>query len=363
MPDERESVALPDAQEVRYACVLYSKEVCVMHYPEEEKLLHRQTTLTMSPPAVVSAPAWPPPPRPRPPQGPPVWLKALVITLAALLVLGGLGLLIYSTTDQYNLTLNAPRIHATAAARAAVQATATAARLARVTAVPLATANAQVYATQTAQAGPDATATALNAQSTETSQSMVALLNRVTEGTPTLDDPLSSNSQGNVWDVGYADNNNTGCNFVNGSYQVLEALPGRFQPCFADAMKVTNFAYQVSLTFNSNCSAGLILRGDKNSGHLYLFTINTNGSYQFEVYNGSQYYTLASGTSPAILGAGQPDTLVAVADQGVFDLFVNQAFLTEAIDGQLSAGQIGVAVENTGVPASASFSEAKVWKI
>jgi len=341
----------------------YCKEDCGMHYPEEEKPLHQQTTLPMPPPVVVSAPIWPPPPRPRPPQGPPGWAKILAISLAALLVLGGLGLLIYSTTYQYNQTLNAPRTNATATVRAAIHATATSARLAQETAVPLATANAHVYATQTAQAGPSATATAVGAQGTQTVQSMTALLTRATEGTPTLDDPLSSNSQGNVWDVGYADNNNTGCNFVNSSYQVLEALPGKFQPCFADNTKFDNFAYQVTLTLNSNCSAGIILRGDKTSGHFYLFTINANGSYLFEVYNGSQYFTLASGTSSAILATGQANTLVAVADQGVFDLFVNQTFVAEAIDGQLSSGQIGVAAENTSVPASTNFSNAKVWKI
>ncbi|HEY3994282.1 MAG TPA: hypothetical protein VGM01_15540 [Ktedonobacteraceae bacterium] len=332
-----------------------------MHFPEEEKPLDQQTTLPMlaPQPLVASAPTWPPPPRLRPSQGPPKWAKILAGSLATLLVFSGLGLLIYSTTDQYTQTLNAPRTHATATVQAALHATATGIRQVQQTAVPLQTANAQVFATATTQAGPAATATAALAQGTQTSQEMAALLSRATEGTPTLDDPLSNNSQGNTWDVGYTDNNNSGCNFVNSSYQVLEAIQTMIRPCFADATKFGNFAYQVSLTFNSNCSGGIILRGDKNTGQYYLFLINANGSYSFEVYTSIQHFTLASGSSTA----GQANTLAVVADQGVFDLFINQRYVAEAIDGELSSGQVGVAVENTSVPASVNFSNAKAWKI
>ena len=334
-----------------------------MHYPEEEKPLHQQTTMPMPLPLVASPPTWPPPPRPRPPQGPPMWVKILAFSLAALLVFSGLGLLIYSTTNQYNQTLNAPSANATATVRGALHATATSIRHEQQTAVPLQTANAQIFATATASAGPQVTASATSAQGTQTAQAMAALLTKATEGTPTLDDPLSSNSLGNIWDVGYTDNNNSGCNFVNSSYQVLEAITTVLRPCFADAATFTNFAYQVSLTLNSNCSGGMILRGNKSTGEYYLFLMNANGSYTFEVYAKSQYFTLASGTSTAVLAVGQANTLAVVADQGVFDLFINQTFVAEAIDGQLSSGQIGVVVQNTSVPASVNFSNAKVWKI
>ena len=193
---------------------------------------------------------------------------------------------------------------------------------------------------------------------------MAAELTKITGGTATLNDPLSDNSKGNVWDEGYTDNNNTGCNFVNSSYQVLEAFQGFLRPCFADATSFSNFAYQASMTMNSNCSGGLLLRGKKSTGQYYLFMLDAAGSYLFEVYNGSQYTSIASGTNSAILaGVGQINTLTVIANQGVFDLFVNQTFVAEAIDGQLSAGQIGVAAYNTGLPASVSFSNAEVWKI
>ncbi len=328
-----------------------------MQYPDKEKPLDQQTTITM--PVATIAPSWPPPPRPRPPQGPEMWLKILIASLAALVLLGALGLLIYSTTDQFNKTLAAPALNATATVRGALNYQATRAGQQRATAVPVETANAPIYATATAQA----TASAAVAQGTVAVQSMAALLSRATGGTPALNDPLSSNGQGNVWDVGYTDNNNTGCNFVNSSYQVLEALPGILRPCFADNTTFSNFAYQIALTMNSNCAAGVILRGNKNAGNYYLFTIDANGSYQFEVYNGSHHYTLVSGSSAAILPVGQANTLAVIADQGVFDLFINQTFVAESIDGQLSSGQIGVVVGNTSVPASVNFSNAEVWKL
>ena len=335
-----------------------------MYYRDEEQPIHQQTTIPGLQTAVMNAPRWPPPPHPRPPQGLPKRAKILIAVLAALLVIGGLGLLVYSTTNQYSRALgerSSSDLTATVRSRISGQATSTSRQ--RGTAVALGTANAPIYATATAQSAPTATASATAAQGTATTQAMAALLTKATSGTATLTDPLSDNSLGYTWDVGYTDNNNTGCNFVSSSYQVLEALPGFIRPCFADATSFSNFTYQVSMTMNSNCAGGLIFRGNKGNGKYYLFTVNTNGSYLFEVYNGSSYVTLASGTSAAILGVGQANTVSVIADQGVFDLFVNQTYLAETFDGQLSAGQIGVAAYNTTVPASVNFSNAEVWKI
>ncbi len=342
-----------------------------MRFVNEEKTFHEQTTTpafdpaTLSGPIVESRPSWPPPPRLRPRQGPPWLLRVLIIALAALLVLGGLGLLVYSTTNQYSRALGERNTSdLTATVRGKISSQATTAAHQRATVVPLETANAKVYATVTAQAQPAATASAIVAQGTQTTQIMAALLSRATSGTPALNDPLSDNSQGHVWDVGYADNNNTGCNFVSGSYQVLEAETSGFLTCFADATSFSNFVYQAAVTMNTSSAAGLVLRGNNNTHQYYLFTINVDGTYRLELYNNNAYYLLTSGTSTAIQGGvGKQNTLAIIADQGVFDLFVNQTFVGEAISGQLKAGQIGVVVYNTGVPASADFSNAEVWKV
>lgn len=342
-----------------------------MHYPDDEKPIHQQTTIPMSPltvptlqPPEVSTPTWPPPPRPRPPQGVSRKVKVLGISLATLLVFGGLGLLIYSTTNQYGRSLNAQNgTDATSTAQGILHGLATRASQQTATAGPLGTADAHIYATATAEAGPSATASAASAQGTVTSQAILAALTQVTTSTPVLNDPLSSNGQGNVWDTGYTDNNNTGCNFVNGSYQVLEALPGFLRPCFADATNFHDLVYQVSMTFQSNCGGGLLLRGKKDTGQYYLFTVNTGGFYQLEIYSGNNHAILLSGNSSAILGVGQANTLAVMAKKSVLDLFVNQTFLGEVNSISLSAGQIGVAVYNVNQPASATFSNAEVWKI
>jgi flagellar basal body-associated protein FliL len=347
-----------------------------MSYPEGEKPLYEQTTLPVPPPPVPdwrapteldrSTPlSWPPPPRPRVQQGLPKRTRILAIILAALLVVGALALFIYSATNQYGRALGAQDgSDATGTARSRSQSQATSAVEQSATAGPLGTLQAQILATATAQAQPTAAAEATAAQGTVTAQAMLAALTQVTNNTATLSDPLSDNSQGNAWDVGYTDNNDTGCNFVSGSYQVLEALQTFLRPCFADATNFSNFVYQVSMTFSSNCAGGLLLRGNKSSGQYYLFTVDAKGSYTFELYNKSSYTLLASGTSAAILGgAGQANSLAIMANQDVFDLFVNQTYLTEITNSQLSKGQIGVAVYNTGLPASVSFSNAQVWKI
>jgi hypothetical protein len=345
---------------------MYAKKDAVMHYPDKEKLLNEQTTVPAEPPAVENRQVWPPLPRPRPRQGPPLRTKILITSLAALLIFGGLSLFIYATTGQYDRALRTQDgADATVTAQSRISSQATRASRARATAGPLQTADAQIYATATVQAGPAATASAAGPQSTATAQTVTAEMTRITGSTATLIDPLSDNSKGNVWDQGYTDNNNTGCNFVNSSYQALEALAGYLRPCFADNTSFSNFAYQATMILKTNCSGGLLLRGKKSASQYYLFLVDANGNYQFEVYAGSnQYRKLASGTNSAILaGAGQTNTLAVIANQGVFDLFVNQTFVTEVVDGQLSAGQIGVVASNTGLPASASFSNAEVWKI
>ncbi|HEX7735267.1 MAG TPA: hypothetical protein VF458_10390 [Ktedonobacteraceae bacterium] len=349
-----------------------------MHDLNEEKTIDQQTTIPIAslpavttvpapPPAVATVPDWPPPPRPRPAQGLSRPMRILLVALAVALIFSGLGLLIYSTTSQYDRKLGAlDGRDATAAARALRTAQAIHNTQSTATAGPLQTADARIYATATASAGPAATASATGAQGTATTQAQLAVLTKITSGAATLNDPLSDNTQSHAWDVGYADNNNTGCNFVDGSYKVQEALPTLLRPCFADATNFQNFAYQASMTMNTACAGGLLFRGNKSTNAYYLFTVNADGTYLFEFYGSkdSSHAILSSGSSPAILGVGQTNTLAVIANKGVMDLFVNQAFLAEIADVHvLSGGQIGVAVYNTRLPASASFSDAEVWKI
>jgi hypothetical protein len=324
----------------------------------EQRPFHEQTTVKDIPPA---HPAWPPPPRPRPPQGPSDAVKWLALILALLLVASGLGLAMYATLNQYTQALAGQQ---GAYLQATVNSQATTAGSLAATAQPLATSQAQIYASATAQAQPTATAQAAGDQATATATALNDLLTQDTSGTPALDDPLADNSLNNQWATGYTDNNNTGCNFVNSSYQVQEALQRFIRTCFAATTNFKNFVYQVSMTITSGNAGGILFRANGANGQYYFFWIDINGHYAFEIYNGNSHSVLASGSSDAILtGLDQSNTLAVIATKRTFYLFVNQTYVTGANDSTLSAGQVGVAAYNINLPTSVDFREAKVWKL
>lgn len=327
----------------------------------EQRALHEQTTIKDISPARAVKPIWPPPPRPRPPQGPPKALKITSLILAALLVVGGLGFVIYATTNQYNGTLTSQQ---RAYLRATVDTQATSASSLAATAQPLATAQAQIYASATAQAQATADSQNSGDQSTATATALGNMLTQDTSGTPALNDPLVDNSLNFRWDVGLSDNNNTGCNFSVNGYEVQEALQGFVHTCFADATNFSNFVYKISMTITTGNEGGVVFRGDSANGQYYLFRIDINGNYAFELYDGKAYTLLASGFSSAILtGLDESNDLAVIADKGAFYLFVNQTYVDGANNTALKTGQIGVAAYNTSLPATVDFSNAEVWTL
>src|SRR5579871_2281982 len=66
--------------------------------------------------------AWPPPPRPRGRQSSPGVVSIVLITIALLLIVSGLGFIVFTTFAQYNKTLHT---QATAEARLTARANAT----------------------------------------------------------------------------------------------------------------------------------------------------------------------------------------------------------------------------------------------
>jgi hypothetical protein len=290
-------------------------------------------------------------------------VRALAISLAALLIASGLGFLVYATTSQYNVNLLRGRsINLGVTVKSQATTVAAIAQTAR----PLATAQAGIYASATAQLQASATAAATGDSATATVTAMGSLLTQDTTGTADLDDPLSDNSLNNKWNIGYSDNNNTGCNFVNSNYQVQEALRGFVHTCFAEATSFNNFVYQVSMTITAGNEGGILFRGSSanTSGQYYLFRIDINGAYIFEVYNGGSYTMLANGTSSAITtGLSQSNDLAVIADKGTFDLFVNATYVAGVNDKTLTSGQIGVAAYATNLPTTVTFSNARVWKL
>lgn len=284
----------------------------------------------------------------------------LIISLVGLLILSGLGLVIYAATVQYHSSLKA---QATRQAQATALVHATVTAQAQATNQVLATAQAHIDATATAQANAAATATAQVNQATATATSFQDMLSTVTSGTAALDDPLSDNSQHNGWDEGATKTGN--CMFTNDEYQASEALQGYLQPCIAEATNFSNFVYQVQLSITQGNQGGILFRADGANGTFYLFRIGTDGSYALDLYNGKQHSkTLASGFSDAIsTGINQANQMAVYAKGSTLYLFINGQYVTGLSDSTLSSGEIGVVALDYSVPSLVTFSDAQVWKV
>ena len=307
-------------------------------------------------------PVWPPPPRPRGRQSSPGIVSILLITLALLLIVSGLGFIVFTTSAQYSKTLHT---QATAEARLTARANATKLALTeQATNQALATQQAYIYATASALAGSTATAEGSSADATATAGAAENLLTQDTNGTPVFNDALSDNSGNNGWDTNINTQGNTGCQFNNGAYHALEAMRGYLQPCFAESSNFSNFAYEVSLIIDQGDQGGIVFRSNTAKSQYYLFRVGTDGSYTLERYTKNQVVTLSSGFSVAIAtGTGQSNTLAVIANKSTLSLFANSTYIASVTDSTLSSGQIGVVALDFNLPTDVEFSNAQVWTL
>ena len=300
--------------------------------------------------------AWPPPVGGKRIRQP-ILLQVALLGLAGLLIVSGMGFVIYILTGQYTGAVNAAAlddVHATQSAVAQAQGTANA----------LNTAQANINATATAQIAASATSTINIANATATAGAYQQQYTAATTGTPVFDDPLSDQNGPGLWDRTTTPTS-SGCSFINSQYTVSEDQPGYMQPCIAEGTQFKDFAYQVqvTLTQGNQDQVGMLFRVDATNQAYYFFHIGADGSYAIDVYNdNNKASTLAQGTSMAILsGLNQPNELAVMAKGDVFTLLINSQYVTTLTDHTLQAGKIGVAVVNNGTRVSAQFSNAQVW--
>ncbi|GAC1379980.1 MAG: hypothetical protein NVS4B7_08450 [Ktedonobacteraceae bacterium] len=291
----------------------------------------------------------------------PVGITILLVVLALLLITGGFGFILYTTTVQYRATLHT---QATSAALSTVQARDRTQAQVQVAANVFATANSRIYATATSAADARATATAVADNTTATATAYDNIFNLVTSGTATLTDALSDNSGNNQWDE------TTGtvkgaCVFISGVYHALEPQLGYYQPCMAAAARFDNFAYQVHMVIDTGNQDGIIFRANSSNGSFYLFRVGINGSYALDLYkNRVLAATLASGLSGDInTGINQGNDLAVIANGDILYLYINQQFLTSVTNSYLSSGKIGVIALNYRNSADAEFSNVQVWNV
>ena len=328
---------------------------------EDQTTLNEQATLGDTS-LDQSGASWPPPPRNVRRRTFPTNLTILLIILVFILIMGGLGFIIYSATLQYRTALHT---QATAEAFLTMTSLGKTQQASQATASTLATAQTNIFATATAVGAATATASTEASRATATVTARQNMFTQDTTGTPALNDPLSDKTGNNGWDQGTNSVGNTGCVFTGGDYHASEARLGYLQPCIAENTNFSNIAYQVQMIIDKGSQGGIIFRADSSKNQYYLFRIGSDGSYALDLYNGTnQGTTLSNGLSSNITtGLGQSNQVAVIANKNTLYLFVNQQFITSVKDSTLSSGQIGVVALDYSTPTEVEFSNAQVWQL
>ncbi len=220
---------------------------------------------------------------------------------------------------------------------------------------------------QQVTATPSPTAQAQQATATPSAQTPQDLYAQVTQGTPALDDPLSTNDTNN-WTESTSADGKFSCGFTGGAYHASEQPKNMFMLCLAQATNFGDLAYQVQMTIVKGEFGGMVFRADRSQSKYYSFFIDRNGTYTLITSvddTGTHDRVLRNGTSAFIrTGLNQVNLLAVVARGGSIYLYINQQYITSASDSTYHAGQIGVFGGNyTQAPADVVFSHVQVWNV
>jgi serine/threonine protein kinase len=178
-----------------------------------------------------------------------------------------------------------------------------------------------------------------------------------------LNDPLVDNSHGYSWMEG---TNSLGatCQFSGGVYQSLEPNAGYFHSCMEQANVFTNFTFAVKETLISGDYEGIVFRvNPANRSQYYIFNVDMDGTYVFQVSSGSQTTTITQGTSSAINTVPDQANIIAVtANFGNIMLFINQQNVAAVTDSTFTNGLVGMFAGNKTNSAVVDFQDAEVWQ-
>jgi hypothetical protein len=281
--------------------------------------------------------------------------RLLLVGLALVFVMGSAGFLY--TTIAKQRTIDSAHATATAHAAATAHTMLTGTHAA-------ATATYQAINAVIATVQAQATTTAIAATAIATALQNIYI--QATRGRPVLDDPLGDNSKGYGWTT----SSFTGfpCEFTAGAYHVKSPTQSYYTLCVAQNTDYSNFAFQIQMTIIAGDTGGIAFRADGANTRLYLFGIQSDGTYALDLDAGSsvsQARRLALGSSSAInSGLNRPNLITVVARGSSIDIYVNQQYVTGGNDSTYSHGQIGVmAYAYMGNPTEVAFSNAKVWTL
>ncbi|HCI81596.1 MAG TPA: hypothetical protein DHW02_18120 [Ktedonobacter sp.] len=301
-----------------------------------------------SPPASPLPRATPPPPRPR--KGMSGGMIVLCAALAVIVLLGGVGLIVYAAV------IHPAQLHAQATATVqAVQ-----------TSNANATAIANTQATGTAIANANATATAqtqATAQAQATVTALQAIYTQAIQGTPVLSSSLAG-QDGFNWDE-YQTTDGGGCAFTGGALHATLYSQHFYVPCFAQASNFSNFAFQVQMTINKGDEGGLVFRADDQNAKFYLFTVGHDGTYALYLSKDNNHnMSIAYGNSSAInKNYGQSNLVTVIAKGSSIYLYINKQYVSSVTDSTYASGKVGIFASDNTNNTDVSFSNAEVWKL
>jgi hypothetical protein len=266
----------------------------------------------------------------------------LLVSLALLVMLSGVGLILYAG--------------AVRPAQLRVQATATV--------QSIQTANAYVTATAQAQATTFAASTAIaQKQAQATATALQNLYVQSTSGTPLLNETLSTQTDSN-WDV-YNAVGGGGCAFSGSALLASVSQQNFYVPCFAHATNFSNFTFEAQADIIKGDEAGLIFRANDASSKFYVFRINRAGAYALYISQDEKTSVpIAEDSSTAIkTGLGQTNTLTVIAQSSNIYMYINKQFVGSVNDGTYTSGEIGVFAGDNTNATEVAFSNVRVWNL
>lgn len=231
-----------------------------------------------------------------------------------------------------------------------------------------ATAQTQVatQASATASANAHATAT-VQAQGTVQAQATTTALQNLytqsTSGVPVLSSSLARQTD-SQWDV-YTAQDGGGCAFSNGALHASIIRTNFYVPCFAQATRFSNFAFEAQVMLLKGDMGGIIFRANPDTTMYYVFLIGHDGSLRLLASKDDRHSTtLINNKSSLIKTAyGQPNILTVIAQGNSLNLYINKQFAAHINDSTFASGAIGVVAEDSSNPTDVAFNNVRVWKI
>jgi serine/threonine protein kinase len=119
---------------------------------------------------------------------------------------------------------------------------------------------------------------------------------------------------------------------------------------------VTDFLVTVEAQRLSGPAAaayGLILRHVQ--GSYYLFSVRDDGYYQFSLWFGYDWQAIIDWTETPSVRSGEVNHLAVLAQDGTFELYINETSIATATDDQIPAGEVGLSISTPATDGEARF--------